>query len=249
VPAHPVILGSESSVFRLRFEPILNAEVSAEIGGVPPVSQALRFRSSLVPFQSPKARFMNTHSPDFVTVDMRGLKAALVARALAQRVSVSVLVRAAVARHLGLADGEEAHHATAAANVSSTARVVKLSIRMTIEDAEQLAAGARSAGLSRGAYLAGLVAGVPVLTTGTNRPDYVAALTSSSAELSTLSRNVHHLTSLLRQGAVRPAQEYRAMLDTLAGDVRVHLKLASCVLSDLQPQRRHHAEAAKHPTT
>ena len=36
---------------------------------------------------------MNTPSHDFVTVDMRGLKAALVARALAQRVSVSVLVR------------------------------------------------------------------------------------------------------------------------------------------------------------
>ena len=46
---------------------------------------------------------MNTHSHDFVTVDMRGLKAALVARAQAERVSVSVLVRGAVARGLGLA--------------------------------------------------------------------------------------------------------------------------------------------------
>jgi hypothetical protein len=131
VPAHPVILGSESSVFRLRFEPILNAEVSAEIGGVPPVSQTLRWPSD----DSISVRIglpMNPHSPDFVTVDMRGLKAALVARAQAQRVSVSVLVRAAVARHLGLADGEEAHHVTAAANVSSTARVVKLSIRMNV---------------------------------------------------------------------------------------------------------------------
>jgi hypothetical protein len=95
LPAHAVILGSESSVFRPRFEPILNAEVSAEIGGVPPVSQALRLPSD----GSISVRTglpMNTHSPDFVTVDMRGLKAALVARALAQRVSVSVLVRAAV---------------------------------------------------------------------------------------------------------------------------------------------------------
>jgi hypothetical protein len=192
---------------------------------------------------------MNTHSPDFVTVDMRGLKAALVARALAQRVSVSVLVRAAVARDLGVADKSDAHQTMALTNTESSASVVKLSIRMSSEEARQLSAGAHSAGLSRGAYLAGLVAAVPVLTSGTYRPDHIATLTASNAELSTLSRNIYHLTSLLRQGAVRPAQEYRAMLDTLAGDVRVHLKLASVVLSDLQPQRRHHTDTAKHPTT
>ena len=43
---------------------------------------------------------MNTNSQDFVTVDMRGLKAALVARAQAQRASVSELVRGAIARQL-----------------------------------------------------------------------------------------------------------------------------------------------------
>ena len=41
--------------------------------------------------------------------------------------------------------------------------MVKLSIRLTPAEAEQLAAGARAAGLSRGAYLAGLIADVPVL--------------------------------------------------------------------------------------
>jgi hypothetical protein len=45
---------------------------------------------------------MNTVPHDFVTVDMRGLKAALVARARRERVSVSVLVRKALARDLGL---------------------------------------------------------------------------------------------------------------------------------------------------
>jgi hypothetical protein len=39
------------------------------------------------------------------------------------------------------------------------------------------------------------------------------------------------------------------MLNTLAGDVRTHLKLASGVLADLQPQRRRLAGAVKHPTT
>ena len=45
---------------------------------------------------------MNTPTHEFVTVDMRGLKAALVARAQAERVSVSVVVRRAVERELGL---------------------------------------------------------------------------------------------------------------------------------------------------
>jgi hypothetical protein len=191
---------------------------------------------------------MNTNSHDFVTVDMRGVKAALVARAQTERVSVSVLVRAAVARDLGLADFAESRRAVESAGAASRAGCVKLSIRMTSAEAEQLAAGARAAGLSRGAYLAGLVANIPVLSGGGNRIDHLAALIESSAELSTLSRNIHHLTSLLREGNVRPALEYRAMLDTLAGDVRGHLKLASSVLADLRP-RGSSAERPKHSTS
>ena len=79
---------------------------------------------------------------------------------------------------------------------------------------------ARDAGLLPGAFLAGLVAGVPALASGASRTDRLAALIASSAELSTLSRNIHHLTRLLRQGEVRAALEYREMLDTLGGDVR-----------------------------
>ena len=65
---------------------------------------------------------------------------------------------------------------------------------------------------------------------------------------STLSRNLHHLSTLLRQVHIQAAQEYCEMLDTLAGDVRRHLTLASSVLADLQP-RRQRAEPLKHPTT
>ena len=85
---------------------------------------------------------MNTPSHDFVTVDMRGLKAALVARAQAERVSVSVLVRSAVTRELGLVKAA-ADHQAASAGATSSAASVKLSIRMTPEEAAQLAAGAR----------------------------------------------------------------------------------------------------------
>jgi hypothetical protein len=87
-----------------------------------------------------------------------------------------------------------------------------------------------------------------VLLAGVSRTDHLATLIASSAELSTLSRNIHHLTSLLREGNVRPALEYREMLDTLAGDVRGHLMLAACVLAGLRPRRRS-AEPSNHPTS
>jgi len=191
---------------------------------------------------------MNTTAHHFVTVDMRGLKAALVARAQSERVSVSVLVRSAVARELGLAKAAADQQAAALAGTASSAASVKLSIRMTPEEASLLAAGAHAAGLSRGAYLAGLIADVPVLSAGASRTEHLATLIASSAELSTLSRNIHHLTSLLREGNVRPALEYRGMLDTLAGDVHGHLKLAASVLSDLQPRSRSGAPS-NHPTS
>ena len=102
---------------------------------------------------------------------MRGLKAALVARSQSERVSFSVLVRVAVARGLGLS-----------ASNASSAGCVKLSIRMTSDEAERLTAGAREAGLWRGAYLAGLIADVPVLSAGVKRADHLATLIASSAE-------------------------------------------------------------------
>ena len=180
---------------------------------------------------------MTFSSHDFVTVDMRGLKTALVAHARAQRVSVSAVVRRAVQRELGLADAPAEREASARP-ADAAASTVKLSIRLTSAEAEQLAAGAQRAGLSRGAFIAGLLAGVPSLSGGAgSRPDGIAALTASSAELSTLTRNIHHLSALLRQGEVRAAQEYRRMLDKLGDDVRAHLRMAGSVLADLRPAR------------
>lgn len=181
---------------------------------------------------------MNTPTHEFVTVDMRGLKAALVARAQAGRVAVSVVVRCAVERELGLGDVAGERTGASAPPVREGA-TVDLSLRVTRAEAEQLTADARRAGLSRGAFLGGLLANVPSLSGDAgSRLDCLAALTASNAELATLSRNVHHLTALLRQGEVRAAQEYRRMLDTLGDDVRAHLRLAAGVLADLQPARR-----------
>lgn len=180
---------------------------------------------------------MNTPTHAFVTVDMRGFKPALVARARAERVAVSVVVRRAVERELArLGATNEPSGASPAALPASA--ITKLSIRLTGAEVGLLDERARQAGHSRGAYLAGLLAGAPSLADGSaSRPDRLAALHASCAELSTLSRNLHHLTNLLRQGQVRAAMEYRETLDTLGVDLREHLAMAAGLLAELRPAR------------
>ena len=185
-------------------------------------------------------------SRDRISVDLRGLKAPLFERARARGVSPSGLVRDALIEALGQTESSGLRVAAGAPLPTETR--VRLSLRMSREEASDTLAAARQAGLAPGAYVAGLVAGVPALAGGASRDEHIAALIASSAELSTLSRDIHHLTSLLRQGNVRAAQEYRERLDTLAGDVRSHLSLASGVLADLRP-RSQRVDASKHPTT
>ena len=217
-------LASKSSPTSTGFESRLHSEVSAEIGGLPPISQEPRS----VP--CPSNRTMNH---DFVTVDMRGLKAALVARARSDRTTVSTVVRAAVMHELGLVDAGEQGPSMA---TFPSAASVKLSIRMTRDEVARLDVGARAAGLSRAAYLAGLMDNVPVLMGG-NRAESITALVASNAALADLARDIRHMAQLLRQGDGQTARLYRQRLDSVDHEVRAHLRLASKALTDLQPQR------------
>ena len=173
-------------------------------------------------------RLKSSVSHDFVSVDMRGMKAALVAQARAKRLGVSTVVRTAVARELQL-EGP----AFEAVGGLVGEKSIKVSIRVSSAEAMQLATGAREAGLSRGAYVAAVIGGAVV----SRRVDHVAALTASCGELATLSRNIHHLASLLRRGSLRAAQEYGDMFDSLTSEVRRHLRVAADALVDLRARR------------
>ena len=190
---------------------------------------------------------MAPSSRDRISVDLHSLKAVLFEQARARGVSPSGLVREALIDALGQSDSSGLDRTIRSAIVPTAGRV-RLSLRMTREEVLAILAAARHAGMAPGAFVAGLVAGVPALANGTSRTDHLAALIASSAELSTLSRNIHHLTTLLRQGNVRPALVYREMLDALAGDVRRHLTLAASALADLRPRSRS-AERPKHPAS
>jgi hypothetical protein len=181
---------------------------------------------------------MASAGSDFVTVDMRGLKAALVERARSDGISVSALVRGAVAARLGLEPA-----------ISEKVRVqqstVRLSVRLSPSDASRLQANAAEAGLSRGSYLGQLMASTQPLLGAAERSALTDAIVSSNKEVSALNRNVRHLTELLSRGSVRAAQEYRAMLDTVAVDVRRHLALVGAGLRVLLTASRQGGRAVR----
>ena len=190
---------------------------------------------------------MTPSSRDRISVDLRSLRAALFDQARARGVTPPDFVRGVLAEALGDVGSDQRVHGSQTQRSAPNGRV-RLSLRLTAEQARAITLAAKASGLATGDFVSGLVAGVPVLSAGANRTDHLAALIASSAEVSTLSRNIHHLTSLLRQGAFRAAQEYRPMLDTLADDVRGHLELAARVLAELRP-RSGRADAPSHPSS
>jgi hypothetical protein len=173
---------------------------------------------------------MKPSSRNRISVDLQGLKALLMARVQALGVSPSELVRKALADELDRSGGNLEQRTG-----GHSGERARLCLRMGRDESAATLAAARRAGLSPGRYVAQLVAGVPAILEGGRHADHVAALIATNAELSTLSRNIHHLTNLLRQGDVVPALAYRDMLNTLDGDIRRHLAIAACALADLRP--------------
>ena len=177
---------------------------------------------------------MAPSSRDRISVDLRGMKAALVDRARARGVSPSEFVRATLADSLGRVESSAADRSHDC-SLPPERRRVRLSLRMSKSEAAATLAAARAAGVAPGAYVAMLVAGVP--TGGGTRGEHLTALVASNSTLATLGRNLGRSTSLLRQSSVREAREYREALNEIAHVVRNHLALAATVLADLQPRR------------
>lgn len=187
---------------------------------------------------------MAPSSRDRLSVDLRGLKAALFDQAKATGVSPSCLVRTLLVQGLKPVDG--AHVALVPSHRPAGDDKVRISIRLTATEAKALTQAAHAAELPVGAFLVRLLGGispVPVLGAGSAR----AALAASCAELSSLTRALRHLTDLLRHGDIQAAVKYRTALDSAANDIRTHLRLASQVLEDLRPDLRRAQAAHRRP--
>ena len=179
---------------------------------------------------------MAPSSRDRLSVDLHGLKAALVERARLAGTSPSGWVRATLAEALG-GSAEPVSEARPPRLQARDASRVRLTLRMSRADASAVLAAARLAGQPPGDFVVDMLAGQPGPMPASDRAETVGALIAACAELSTFSRNLSHLVSLLRQGAYRPADEYRPMLTTLSIDVREHLDHLTRSLAGLQSRR------------
>jgi hypothetical protein len=180
---------------------------------------------------------MAPSSRDRISVDLRGLRAALATRAAAHGITESDVLRSALAAALGRDQGNVVVPSPGPGDSPPPTAHVKLSVRLTRLAALHLDGNARAAGLSRGAYLTRLIDGAPPVTASADRAAGAAALTASSAELTVLSRDINHLTQLLRSSSIEAARQYRERLDNLDGDVRAHLDLAAVTLAELSSAR------------
>jgi plasmid stability protein len=175
---------------------------------------------------------MSSLGREFFTVDLRGLRAGLRARAASHGLTESAVLRSILAAELG-AEGSDSSAPSATAGGSMIAPQIKLSVRLATTVSSRLDHNARAAGLSRGAYLTRLIDGAPPVVASSDRAAMVNALNASSAELAVLSRDINHLTRLLRQGSLEAARMYTARHEALDGIVRAHLALAAPVLAEL----------------
>ena len=174
---------------------------------------------------------------EFFTVDLRGLRRALAARAVQEGVTESELLRNALATVLGACGAVVANPESDCIDLPMCAPLAKLSVRLMRPVALRLDRDARVAGLSRGSYLARLIQGAPPVASSADRLAACAALNKSSEELAVMSRDINHLTQLLSRGSVAAAKSYTERHETLDRDVRLHLRLASVVLADLSSMR------------
>lgn len=183
---------------------------------------------------------MTQHARDRVTIDLRGTGPRLHAHAAARRKTTAAVVRAAV---VALLDAEVDPANPARVEPVGTG-IVKVTVRLDPLHAARLADRARSADVSQGAYVAGLLDGTPPAPRSIDHGDAVAALADSTLKVAAMSTDIHGFIRLMRRAQSGEAEKYRAGLMTLSKDVQLHLEVASRVMAGLTSRRRMNGSAA-----
>jgi hypothetical protein len=176
---------------------------------------------------------MSSPSREFFTLDLRGLRAGLRSRAASLGLTESLVARGILAAALGV---ERIDSSGPSAGPMTTPQI-KLSVRLPRTAASRLDRHARAAGLSRGVYLTRLIDGAPPVVASSDRAAMCNALNVSSNELALLSRDMNHLTQLLRQGSSAAARSYTARHGSVDRIVQAHLALAAPILAELSFMR------------
>jgi hypothetical protein len=176
---------------------------------------------------------MSSPGREFFTLDLRGLRAGLKARAASLGLTESAVLRGVLASALGA----ECSDSSAPSAGPATTPEIKMSVRLPRAAASRLDRHARAAGLSRGVYLTRLIDGAPPVVASSDRAAMFNALNASSNELALLSRDMNHLTRLLRERSFAAAREYTARHGSVDSVVQAHLALAAPILCELSFMR------------
>jgi hypothetical protein len=171
---------------------------------------------------------------DRVTVDLRGLRTRLEARAHQQHVTTAALVRRAVVLML---DDKDTGGAELACVKPETGKVAKLTLRMSPVHALLLAKRALAADVSQGRYVCTLLDGMPAPARPADHSAAVTALRASTDKVAAMSVDLNAFLRLLRLGPNKEMESYRAGLISLADDMRAHLATASALIADLATPR------------
>lgn len=175
------------------------------------------------------------HPRDRVTIDLRGIGPRLQAHAATRRMTTASIVRSAV---VAMLDAEGAPEEPRAGAEPADARAVKVTVRVGILHAVRLAHCARRAGVSQGAFFAGLLDGMPPGPRPIDHGAAVSALADSTHKIAALSADIHGFIRLIRNVKADEAERYRATLISLSKDVRLHLEVASRLMAGLASRQR-----------
>ncbi len=180
---------------------------------------------------------MGHGSRDRVTIELRGMRERLQALAEERKMTVAALVRKAT---VALLDDEPGAADIACNSTPTVSRggVIKVTLRLSAKHVAALANRARAADISQGAYVAGLIDGMPPNPLPPDHTQAVAALGGSTNQLAAMSADLNAFMRLLVRGSSPEIERYRAGILSLADDVRSHLALAALLVAELKSARR-----------
>ncbi|MCR5864047.1 hypothetical protein [Aquincola sp. J276] len=172
---------------------------------------------------------MGTSSRDRITVDLQGLKGALMARAEADRVMPSQFVRQVLAASLGTQDALDAQARQPAVQLKSK----RLCLRMHPDEAKAVLSSAALAGQRPGRWLARVAAGRAVGATAEQLDAQRTAFVAVTAELAALRRALQRLSL---HGRIEPTSPESEVLRQGLSDLRALLVSAASLVMDSPPE-------------
>lgn len=181
---------------------------------------------------------------DRITIELRGMRERLHCLAAARKTTTSALARQAL---VSLLD-DEPRDADRSKRETTTAcgdPVVKLTLRLSATHAVALAARARAADVSQGAFVAALIDGNPPTPLPRDHADAVAAVVASTDQLAVLCTDINALMRLAKIGAKEEVESCRARVWSLVDEVRSHLAVVAPLVAALKSVRLTPAKGAQ----